>query len=270
MLLNITFFRLNHSVFRFLLPVLLLALTSCEKVLDIDLNDAEPRIIIEANLSDQPGPHTVLISRSVGFNDPNTFPMVRGAQVTITDNAGNTENLLETEAGIYQTSPNFQGVPGRTYILKVVIDGVEYLSVSTMPQPIPILSIKVEPFQFDPDDTVTTITYQDPAGVRNYFRAIYRVNDTIADQLNFFSDEFNDGKLVNESFIDDDLPLNPGDSVNLKLQAIDEFVFRFLREQARLDNPQASAPANPTSTFTNGALGYFSAHAETEAGLIVK
>ena len=266
---NFTFFLQNHSVFRLILPVLLLALTSCEKVLDIDLKDAETRIIIEANLSDQPGTHTVKISRSVGFNAPNDFPKVTGANVTISDNAGNSEVLIETEAGIYQTV-NFIGIPGRTYVLRVQADGKEFSSVSVMPQPIPIQSIKVEPFQFDPDDIVATITYQDPAGVRNYFRAIYQVNDTIADQLNFFSDEFNDGKLVDESFFDNDLQLDPGDSVNIKLQAIDENVFRFLREQSQLGNPQASAPANPTSTFTNGALGYFSAHAETQASMVVK
>lgn len=269
MLFKLTFSRLNHSVFRIFLPVILLALTSCEKVLDIDLKDAESRVIIEANLSDQPGPHTVRISRSVSFNAPNTFPQVSGAQVTISDNAGNSETLIETEAGTYQTI-NFIGVPGRTYVLRVLVDGKEYSAVSIMPQPVPILNINSEPFEFSPDLTVAVIEFQEPPGVKNYYRAMYRVNDTLTTQLNIFSDEFNDGKLVDEMFIDEDLALDTGDSVNIKLQAIDEYVFRFLREQAQLGNPQASAPANPTSTFTNGALGYFSAHAETEAGLVVK
>ncbi|MBK0403032.1 DUF4249 domain-containing protein [Adhaeribacter sp. BT258] len=253
---------------RFVLLALFLGLSACEKVLDIDLKDAEPRIIIEANLSDQPGPHSVIISRSVGFNDLNDFPMVRGAKVTLTDNAGNSEDLLETKPGIYQTS-NFMGVPGRTYVLNVLIDGVTYSAISVMPQPVPILKISTEPFQFEPSRTAVKFEFQEPGGIKNYYRAMYRVNDTLSTQINVFSDEFNDGKYVDEILIDMDLELDPGDSVNVKLQAIDEYVFRFHREQSRLDNSQSSSPANPKSTFTNGALGYFSAHAETSAGIVV-
>src|SRR5688572_26785945 len=231
--LTVTFFLRNHSVFRFLLPVLLLVLTSCEKVLDIDLKDAEPRIIIEANLSDQPGPHTVIISRSVGFNAPNTFPMISGAQVTVSDNTGNSEVLIETEAGIYQTS-NFQGVPGQTYTLRVLIEGVEYISVSTMPPAVPIKDIAVETFEFDQDDTVVTIHFQDQAGVKNYYRAFYFVNGKMSDGLYFLEDQYSDGKLIDGTFIDDDLPLESGDSVRIVLQAIDENMLRYLREEDML------------------------------------
>ena len=262
---NCSFSLPNHTVFRLLLPLLLMAFTACEKVLDIDLKDAEPRQIIEANLSDQVGPNKVIISRSVNFNAPNTFPMVSGAQVTISDNAGNSEDLVETEPGVYETI-TFKGEPGRTYVLKITLDGVEYSAISTMPQPVAIQRMKVEPFQFDPTFRIASIEYQDPAGIKNFYRIVYSVNDTLSTQISIASDEFNDGKLVDE-FLDRDV--DTGDSIHVKLLTIDENVFRFRREQNQLGNSQAASPANPRSTFTNGALGYFSAHAESSASIVV-
>lgn len=258
----------NSGLFRLLLPLVLLVFTACEKVLDIDLKDAPPRVIIEANLSDQPSPHQVLVSRSVGFNDPNQFPQVSGARVILSDNAGLADTLTEVAPGRYETR-QFQGQPGRTYTLKVTINGEEYLAVSTMPQPVPIMNIAVESFRFDPERKSVKFEFQEPGGVKNYYRALYTVNDTLSTQLNIFSDEFNDGKFVDETLIDRDLELDPGDRVNVKLQTIDENVYRFLREQDQLGNSQAASPANPRSMFSNGALGYFSAHAETEASLVV-
>ncbi len=260
-----TFFTRKHTVFQALLAIVLFTSVACEKVLDIDLKDSEPRIVIEANFSDLPGPHQVLISRSVSFNDPNVFPQISGAQIILSDNVGNAETLTETQPGVYEIQ-TLQGIPGRTYTMKVLVDGIEYVAISTMPLPVAIAEITVGPFPFDPESDAVTIRFPDPVGRKNYYRAYYLVNDTLSDNISFFSDEFNEGKLVEELFIDEqDLDLNSGDTATVRLQAIDENVFRFLREQQQLGNPQSSSPANPKSNFTNGAFGYFSAHAETSA-----
>jgi hypothetical protein len=263
-----TFYTLNHTIFRALLPAVLLFSTACEKVLDIDLKDADPKTVIEANVSDQPGPYKVFISRSVSFDDPNIFPAISNAQVTLSDNAGNEEVLTETEPGVYK-SKNFQGVPARNYFLKVVANGQEFNAVSTMPQPMQIQKIQIDKFEFNPEEKVVNIYIQDPAGVRNYYRAFYYVNGVASDKLLYTDDEFNDGKLIEGTFIDDDLPLKSGDSVRIVLQTVDEKVFLYLREQDRLGNSQSASPANPTSNISNGSLGYFSAHAETSASIVV-
>jgi hypothetical protein len=70
---------------------------SCEKVIDIDLNKADSRIVIEGNITDQAGPYTVRISKTVNFDESNTFPAISGALVKISDNAGNSETLTETQ-----------------------------------------------------------------------------------------------------------------------------------------------------------------------------
>ena len=74
-----------------LLP--LMAVQSCQKVIDIDLNSAAPQIVIEGSISDQPGPYTVKITKTVNFSETNIFPAVSGAAVTVSDDAGNSETL---------------------------------------------------------------------------------------------------------------------------------------------------------------------------------
>lgn len=248
--------------------LLLLGLTSCEKVLDIKLKDTPSRIVIEANLNDQLDTQRVFISRSVGFNELNNFPMVSGAKITLTDNTGLSETYQEVKPGIYEL-PNFKGEPGKQYTLTVEVENQTFTAVSVMPQPVAIQNIKTEPFQFNPDRLVAVIEFQEPAATKNYYRGIYEVNDTVSTNLFFFSDEFNNGKFIDELFIDQDLELNTGDAVTIKLRSIDENNFKFLRDQDQLSNSQSSSPANPRSNLSNGALGYFSAHAETAASLVV-
>src|SRR6185312_7927452 len=105
----------------------------CQKVINIDLNSASPAIVIIGNINDQPGPYTVTLSQTVNFSAPNTFPPINGAFVTIADNAGNIDTLVETIQGTYITK-RIMGVAGRTYSLTVTANGQTYTASSTMPQ----------------------------------------------------------------------------------------------------------------------------------------
>lgn len=262
-----TFFALKPTLFRALLPAVML-LTSCEKVLDIDLKEAESRIVIEANVNDQPGPYQVSITQSIGFNEPNKFPTVNGAEVILSDNAGNTEILTQAEPGIYK-STGFQGVPGRNYFLKIKANGQEYDAVSSMPQPVQIQEIKVEKSEFGGDMLLPTIKFQDPGDVKNYYRAIYIVNGKASDELLYLDDQFQNGNLVEGNFFDSDFELKSGDVVTIILQSIDERMYRFLREEDLSGSSQSASPANPTSNISNNALGYFAAYSQTSATITV-
>ncbi len=56
-------------------PVLFIfALFSCTKVINVNLNNANPNIVIEGVISDGAGPYQVQLSQTVNFSDPNIFP----------------------------------------------------------------------------------------------------------------------------------------------------------------------------------------------------
>ncbi len=66
----------------------------CKKVIQIDLNSAAPRIVIEGNITDAPGPYQVWLSTTVNFSASNSYPPISGATVQITDsNAAQTYHL---------------------------------------------------------------------------------------------------------------------------------------------------------------------------------
>src|ERR1700761_1041594 len=86
---------------------LLIALFSsaCKKVIDVDLKNAAPQIVIEGNITDAGGAYEVKISKTVDFSADNVFPPVTNAAVTITDSTMNrTEQLLQVDSGLYITS----------------------------------------------------------------------------------------------------------------------------------------------------------------------
>src|SRR4051812_35563922 len=94
-----------------------IAFCSCEKVIDLDLKDAAPQLVIEGSISNTAQVPTVRISRTVAFDEPSNFPGVSGAMVKIM--SGSTPILLtESSAGVYQ-GPPILGRSGRTYALQV-------------------------------------------------------------------------------------------------------------------------------------------------------
>ena len=245
-----------------LLMISLLSI-SCEKVISVDLNSAAPQLVIEASISDQPGPYLVKLSQTVNFDQTNTFPSVSGAKIIISDNFGNSDSLKEAFSGTYKTSA-IQGIPGRTYTITINANGKEYIAVSTMPPPVNIDSLNVESQTFGPQNIkFVDVHFRDSANIKNYYRFVEVRNGVQQKFIFLFDDRLQDGGSVTSSLLADEDTLNSGDSVNILLQCIDSKVFdyyRTIRQASGDGGPSAPTPANPLSNFTGGALGYFSAY----------
>src|SRR5580700_5972353 len=118
-----------------------LSLCQCKRVIQINLNNAAPQLIIAGEVTNSPGPYLVKLSQTVNFSADNVFPPVSGAMITITDStAALTDTLTETSAGQYSTH-FLQGVPGDAYSLSVSILGKTYSALSVMPQPVTLDSV---------------------------------------------------------------------------------------------------------------------------------
>lgn len=241
-----------------------LTITSCQKVINIDLNSASPAIVIVGNINDQPGPYTVTLSQTVNFSDPNTFPAVSGAFVTIADNAGNTDTLTEVSAGVYHTK-KIMGVAGRTYILTVVANGQTYTATSTMPAAVPfdtLVLAKVTGFRNggkNDSNILPQAVFKDPAGLGNYYRFIETRNDTLLSNIYVLNDQHRDGLYVNYT-LREDTTLHSNDSVRIEMQCIDNGTYQYFHTFNEASGSTNVTPSNPVSNISNNALGYFSAH----------
>jgi hypothetical protein len=257
---------------------LLLFGTGCEKVIDVKLDNAAKKYVIEGVVTDQPGTCMVLLSQTKNFEDDNEFAGVSGARVQITEPGGATTLLTETSAGVYQAT-GLTGASGNTYELAVTINGQSFTASSTMPQPVNMDSI------FVTDDQVigkarklVNVQFKDPAAMSNNYRFIQYVNGLKEQQIFIRNDELTNGntnliKLRYPRSNNKDNDLQSGDQIKVDMLCIDSAVYKYwysLNRSATGGGGQMSAtPANPVTNITGGALGYFSAHTLQSKTMVV-
>jgi len=267
----------------FVLITAFYGLTSCQKVISIDLNSASPQMVVEATVSNKPGPYFVKLSNTVNFSEITEIPAVTGATVEISDSSGNSETLVETSAGIYR-SGTLKGTPGHKYTLTVKTGGQTYESVSRMPYPVGMLNLEVKREADNGpgfgggsgDQSVRyVINYEisDPGEYKNYYRFAVYFKNGIMISHRVFDDQFYNGKIIADDFeLHDTTNFNPGDTVMIELQSIDRGAYNFfrtLREGAGGMSFLSASPSNPISNITNDGLGYFNVYSVTDRMIII-
>jgi|688.fasta_scaffold64734_3 hypothetical protein len=247
--------------------ILVLFATSCTKVIDLNLKAGEPVYVIEGNFSDDSVGNLVKISRSVALSEPNNFPTVSNAIVTITDENGNVEILNHSQNGEYEILTT-QAVFGKTYKLNVQVDGKTFTAQSTMPYPTKIDSLDFLAFSFGPTENINIVPiYVDSAGIDNYYRFVVAVNDEVSDDIFVNDDDLIDGIQARQPYFGQ-YELKKGDTASVTLQCIDKNVYLYYFSLQQNTSGDAT-PANPVTNVTGGAIGYFSAHASSKKSRIV-
>lgn len=260
------------TVYGFLLTSLFAS--ACKKVIDVDLKNAAPQIVIEGNIVDASSTYEVKISKTVDFSADNVYPPVTNAVVIVTDSTMNrTEQLQQTDSGIYLTS-TIIGVPHHTYGLEVDVDGQRYTASSTMPGPVPLDSITfAENVNFNNQMEINAVVnFQDPIGLGNYYMFTEYVNGKLIPDIFVFEDRLSDGRYIQDPLFNDSSYLQKGDTLVLTMDCIDQNIYNYfytLMNVTGNNNFQSVTPANPMSNLSNGALGYFSAHTTQRAAISV-
>jgi hypothetical protein len=239
--------------------------TSCEKVIDLELKDSEPVIVIYADIDDESDNQYVRISKTYSFTEPNKFNAVTGARVIVTNQTGGVINFSEISPGVYQ-SPRFRGRSGVRYTLDVTAEGQKYTAVSTMPEKVFLDSLNFREISFfGKTSSYLVANFQDPAGVQNQYRYLLSVKSKVVEDV-VTEDRFNDGNKVANTIFHELDDLEPGDAIELDLQCIDRNVYRYYYAfgQNLGEGGPPVAPANPPSNISNGALGIFSVHTSSK------
>lgn len=238
--------------------------SSCEKVIDINLNNAAKKYVIQGIINNQ-GTCQVKISQTVNFSDASNYPNISGAIVIIKDNNGAPVLLSETTAGVYQTNL-ISGVPTHTYNLSVVIGGQQFTSSSQMPSQVNFDSLYISDLSlFGSTKKFATAIFHDPAGIKNAYHFIQYKNGAANKGIFVLNDDFSDGKLINSQLNDfgnDDDKINKGDTIKVEMQCVDASIYLYWSSLAESStgSSQNASPGNPVSNIVGGALGFFSAH----------
>jgi len=245
--------------------VIVTSLSSCEKVIDLELNKSEPVIVVYGEINDQTENQYVRISRTYSFTEPNKFNEVTGARVIVTSQAGSVINYSEITPGVYQSS-KFRGRTGVQYTLDVTVDGKKYSAVSTMPEKVFLDSLNFRDVSFFGNNSTYLIAnFLDPLGIQNQYRYVLSIKSKVVEDL-VSEDRFNDGNVVANTIYYKLNDLERGDAIELDLQCIDRNVYKYYYAfgQNLGEGGPPVAPANPPSNISNGALGIFSVHTSSK------
>lgn len=253
-------------------PSLLVALslfTACERVVDVKLNNAARKYVIEGNINTN-GACTILLSATGNVSDNNNFEKISGAAVTVRDNSGAPVTLQEKEPGTYQTTI-IKGRPGHKYALQVNIGEKAFSATSVMPSVIvwPDSVYFTSESLSSRERYIANVWYTDPTGKGNNYRFVQYVNERKENTVFVNNDNLSEGKAVAYPLFylndgnDISRDIKRGDTIRIELQCIDAPMYKYWYSLSTVTGSQlfsSASPANPVTNIEGGALGYFSAY----------
>ncbi len=240
----------------------------CERVIDVDLNNVEPRIVIEGALYSDLLPNQIQLSYTSDFFSPTETVAIRGGSVQIVDESGNKTILTEQENGLY-SNERCIGINNTKYQLQVEVEGVSYEAESFMPTLVAIDSLTIELVPFSRDGKASSYVvchFSDPVDEKNYY--LFRTIINGEYQQSFLGILFTNDNLINglsTQYPIQGFEIEENDEVIIQLISLDKKTYTYfvalkdIITEAGGGSP--AAPANPDSQFTNQALGYFLAGA---------
>ncbi len=118
---------------KYIALLLILMTGACVDRIDFKVTEAGVYpVVIEGFITDEPGPYQVKVSRAFDIESKvTTRQPLNVREIVISDNLGNTAQMIRVQDGKYQTSNgSIQGVIGRAYKLHVeLLDGRVYETV---------------------------------------------------------------------------------------------------------------------------------------------
>ncbi|MDP5078387.1 MAG: DUF4249 domain-containing protein [Nonlabens sp.] len=236
------------------LSFLLMALQGCQDVIELDLNNADPRLVIDAYIElNEDGTTTtqVKLTRSASFYQEEPT-IVTDALVTITSEDGTIYNLTNNNNAIYTTDLiNVQ--ESTDYTLEIIDEGFTYRATQQLVSTVPIIDVQQEEIEGLGDLTKITAFYNDPSGFGDFYLFSYKDVDNF--QTDIGDDEFFDGNRAPTIFFIDEL--EPMTASVITIKGIDQNTFKFyekLLQQAGEGGPGGGPFGTPPATVRGNVI----------------
>ena len=249
---------------------------SCTDVVDVEVPEAEPRLVIEASIDWEKGTtgneQLIKLSTSVPYFDELVNNEVVGASVKITNDTTLEEYVfIDQNDGTYTTS-SFVPVIDQSYTLEVIYNGEVFTAQETLTGVTDIAEINQSITDgFNDEALEVNVLFDDPADEENFYLFKFQEQGDLLPELLDISDEFTNGnqmKVFYEKEEDEDInqeEFEPGDVVSIEFYGISEQYFNYIRlliEQYESD-PFSSVPVPLKGNCINitnpddYAYGYF-------------
>lgn len=211
--------------------IILISLTfyACEDVIDVDLNNSEPRLVIDASINWQkntPGNNQFIrLTLTAPFFNDNVRPAT-GAIVAVSDTKNNVFNFIEEgNTGIYNND-NFIPEIGEVYSLNIQYNNETYTATETMMPVVPIESVEQKnDGGFSGDEIELKAFYTDPKDIENFYLFEFNIVKFSSTYLEVYDDEFTDGSRIFAFYSNDDMTLV--DEVIITSHGLSERAYEF-------------------------------------------
>ncbi|KAA6347446.1 hypothetical protein EZS27_005063 [termite gut metagenome] len=266
-------------------------LSSCEEPFDIDTDNASPVIVIYGSFTNEWAYHSITVSISSPYFDPQPNRGISGGKVWIKSSAGKVYSFIEnnTVPGLYQTIDQVAGIPNLAYTLNVEVDldndGVKevYTATSYMLTPTEIDLVQIRSLSMMGQKAYAMYLYAQDSPAEDYYLSRYKVNGALVldkiSQISLMSDRTFNGQYMNAMLLrmfgdvndrNEDRDenrrayLDLGDVVTLSFGRIEKGYYDFINQcsdEMQGESPFFGSPAsNIITNISNGGKGYFACY----------
>ncbi len=242
----------------YLITVICLFLISCEKVVDVDLDTAAPKLVIDASIdwvkNTSGSEQKIKLSATTAYYS-DEFPPVSGASVVVTDSANTAFNFIEHPGTGEYICTNFKPVIGGTYTLTISLNGETFTATETLVA-VPEIEDNIEQNNeggMAGDEVEITYYYQDDGSQENYYLYSNKIPQVAFPQYSVENDENSQGGLTPVYYSHKDL--TAGDVVHIKLYGISKRYYDYFRKLLNAsgndDSPFATTPTAVSGNIVN-------------------
>ena len=244
----------------------------CEDVIDVDLDTAPPRLVIDASIqwkkNTTGNEQQIKLTTTTGYFDEN-IPTVSGAVISVIDDDNQSYEFIEdiNQPGIYLCD-HFMPVLEKNYILTVVLNGETYIATETLKSVTPITRIEESKTGgFGGTDIEIKTFFNDPADQTNYYLFNYKSNNSPLPTFEVSDDRFYQGNEFFGYYSNEELAKD--DTIDITLYGISKRYSEYMLKLINLAGYNNGSPfSTPPATLRgniinqtnskNYALGYFS------------
>ncbi len=244
--------------------------SSCEDVIDVNLDTAPPKLVVFASIQWKKGTlgneQKIRLSTTTGYFD-SVIPTVSGADVQIK----NSNNTLFVFTEIPNTGEykcvDFVPVIDEEYVLTIILNDQTYTATETLKSVSPIKNTtQKNDGGFTGEEIEIKSFFNDPANADNFYMFKFKSSALAIPSYDVFDDSFTQGNENFGLYINEET--KTGDKLDITLFGISKRYFEYMRKLTAVagsasGGPFATAPASVRGNIVNKtdsknfAFGYF-------------
>lgn len=259
----------------------IILLSGCTKVVDIPLDTANPKLVVEANIYWAKGTsgnvQKIKLSKTADFYT-NITPKVSSAIVTITNSSNTIFNFIEVPNTGEYVCNNFVPALDAKYTLNIASEGKNYTATETLKPVVAIQNIiQNNNGGFSQKQIQLNAIFNDPIISKDFYLFKYKYPSTVKPDFYVSDDKFYNGNEFFSNSFNNKLEI--GNSVEITHYGITEQYYNYLNILLNLAGNQGGGPFQAPPVSVRGNIinlndsndfpfGYFSL-SETDSRVFV-